>query len=127
MRLLKALTPTICGGGAFGFLGGQKEKGSGQGFAGGVLEWDSKSGWSGHGLFELSSHGVGGGVITNPLDGLVFLPLAEGSFRGIPVEAGALASTSGAVGGYGEAGKGKVGGGVGGYVNISSALACSGG
>jgi RHS repeat-associated protein len=127
MRLVKGLTPTVCGGGAFLFAGLQKQKGNGQGFAGGLLEWDSKSGWSGHGLFELGSHGAGGGVITNPLDGLVFLPLGEGSVYGVPVEAGALATTSGAVGGYGEVGKGNVGGGVGVYASISSVLGCGGG
>ena len=124
MRLLQGLTPTVCGGGGFAFLGAQAKKGSAQGFAGGILEWDSKSGWSGHGLFEFGSHGAGGGVITNPLEGLVFLPVGEFSVRGVPVEVGALATTSGAVGAYGEVGRGPVGVGAGGYVNIGSALSC---
>ena len=65
------------------------------------------------------------GVITNPLQGLFFLPVGEFPVYGVPVEAGALA-TSGAVGAYGEVGKGKVGGGAGVYVNISTVLACGG-
>jgi hypothetical protein len=77
-------------------------------------------------LFEGGAHGAGGGAITNPLDGLVFFPLAEGSVYGVPVEVGALGTTSGAVGGFAEVGKGNVGGGVGGYANISTVLACGG-
>jgi RHS repeat-associated protein len=123
-RLAKGLTPTACSGGGFGFVGGQKQSGSAQGFAGGLFEWDSKSGWSGRGLFEFGSHGAGGGMITSPLDGLVFLPVVEFPAYGVPVEAGALATTSGSVGGYAEIGKGKVAGGVGGYVNIGTVLSC---
>ena len=63
-------------------------------------------------------------MITNPLEGLVFLPVGEFSVRGVPVEVGALATTSGAVGAYGEVGRGPVGVGAGGYVNIGSALSC---
>jgi hypothetical protein len=123
-RLAQALTPTVCGGGGFLFLGLQKEKGHVEGFGGGLVEWDSKSGWSLHGLFEGSSHGAGGGVITNPLEGMFFVPLAKGSLYGVPVEGGALATTTPSVGAYGEAGKGNISGGVGGYANISSVLTC---
>jgi RHS repeat-associated protein len=124
MRLLKGLTPTVCGGGGFLFLGAQGQKYGGQGFAGGLLEWDSQSGWSGHGLFELGSHGAGGGVVTNPLGGLVFLPVAEGAIYGVPVEGGVLATDSGSIGAFAEAGKGNIAGGVGGYVTIGSGLGC---
>jgi hypothetical protein len=105
-RLAQALTPTVCGGGGFLFLGLQKEKGHVEGFG--------------------SSHGAGGGVITNPLEGMFFVPLAKGSLYGVPVEGGALATTTPSVGAYGEAGKGNISGGVGGYANISSVLTCDG-
>jgi hypothetical protein len=46
------ITPTVCGGGGFLFLGAQGQKGGTQGFAGGLLEYDTRAGWSLSGLFE---------------------------------------------------------------------------
>ena len=121
---LKQITPTVCGGGGFLFLGLQGNKGGKQGFAGGLLEYDTRAGWSLSGLFEGSGKSGGGGIITKGPEVLGFVPLAEGAIYGVPVEGGALATTSGAVGAYGEAGHGAVGGGVGGYLNITTIAKC---
>lgn len=121
---LKQITPTVCGGGGFLFLGAQKKIGGGQGFGGALLEYDTRAGWSLSGLFEGGGSSVGGGVITKGPEGLAFVPLAEGAIYGVPAEGGALATTNGSVGAYGEVGHGPVGGGVGGYLNITTIANC---
>jgi hypothetical protein len=124
-RLIRGLTPTVCGGGAFSFTGTQGEKGGSQGFFGYILDWDSRLGWSLHGLVEGGTHGAGGGVITNPLEGLFFLPAGEVPIYGVPVEFGGLVATSGAIGGFGEVGGEALGSGLGVYLNVSTVGGCT--
>jgi RHS repeat-associated protein len=115
--------PAVCGGGFFGFLGAQTQgKKGGHGFAGGIVEWDSNTGWSGGGLVEAGKQHVGGvgGIVSRDPQGIAFIPVVEGGVA----EAGIVGTTS-AVGAYAEAGHGPVGGGVGGYVNVTTNAGCN--
>lgn len=116
-RLLKGLTPTVCGGGVFGYAGAAGSYKGAEGFAGYLGEYDTKTGWSNNGLFEGGTSKLTGGVAVNKQDfhfePLVFVPLFE--FAG-------LVFGRGGVGFY--AGTSRVGGGL--YANVTSMLSCEG-
>jgi RHS repeat-associated protein len=116
-------SPTICGGGVFGFLGAQGKKKGVTGFAGGVGEYDSNTGLSGGGLFEAGRSGkVGGGAIAGPsgTQGIIYAPVFEAGVA----EAGLVGFTSG-VGVYGEVGRGPVAAGAGAYLNVTTNAGCA--
>jgi len=115
MRLLKGLTPTVCGGGVFGYAGAAGSYKGAEGFAGYLGEYDTKTGWSNNALFEGGTSQLSGGVAVNKqhFEPLVFVPLFE--YAGLvfgPGGAGFYAGTS------------RVGGGL--YANVTSMLSCEG-
>jgi hypothetical protein len=122
----RSLTPTICGGGVFGFYGKGVTALGVKGFTGVVGEWDSHSGISGGSLSEAGAFGVGGGRIVGS-GGVSSLGFVE--FGEIPGwgSAGALGFTGAGgvgLGGYAEAEfLGREAGG-GGYFNITSVTQC---
>jgi RHS repeat-associated protein len=118
-RLVKGLTPTVCGGGVFGYVGAARSYKGAEGFAGYLGEYDTKTGWSNNGLFEGGSDLVSGGVAVNKggFEPLVFLPVAE--LGGVVLGSGKSAF---GVGFY--FGTPRYGGGA--YVNVTSMLSCEG-
>jgi hypothetical protein len=108
----RRLTPKVCGGGAFGFAGGQvKIPGTNvHGEVLGVVNYDSKSGISAGGIGEVKLFGpfhVGGEVAYNfrsntvSGEGLGFLGHETASVKLGAFGGGLLASSHGDVGGYG--------------------------
>jgi hypothetical protein len=115
MRLLKGLTPTVCGGGVFGYAGAAGSYKSAEGFAGYLGEYDTKTGCSNNALFEGGMSQLTGGVAVNKqhFEPLVFVPILK--YAG-------LVFGPGGVGFY--AGTARVGGGL--YANVTSMLSCEG-
>jgi hypothetical protein len=114
MRLVKALTPTVCSGGVFVYAGRTKEYKGVEGFVGYLGEYDTKSGWSNNALFEGGGAKASGGVAVDKnlsFNPFLFVPLAKyGGLVLAPTGGGFYAGTP-AVG-------------VGAYLTVSSMQSC---
>jgi hypothetical protein len=119
---VETMTPTVCGGGGFGYAGKGATAFGVKGFSGGIVEWDSSNGWTGGTLKEAGAGGLGGGFMhtNNGLLGLGYVELVE--IPGV-ADAGAVGG-KGWAGGYAEGGLfgAEVGGGA--YANVTSVAAC---
>ena len=62
---MKGLTPTVCGGGVFGYAGTAGSYKSAEGFVGCLGEYDTRTGWSNTALFEGGTSQLSGGVAVN--------------------------------------------------------------
>jgi RHS repeat-associated protein len=129
--------PTVCGGGAYLYLGKELGVGPAHGFAGAIAELDTRAGFAKGALFELGGGegyvgGVGyaGTVSVNgqpASSGLVYgglgasTPLASASAGLVGFGSGGQASGTGV---YGEGFLFRRGGGVGAYLNITNVSRC---
>lgn len=128
MQAIANALPTVCGGGAFFYAGYEGNLGPVHGFAGSINEYDTRTGHTGGFLVEGGAgEGIegGGGVIYTPgggTSGLAYggfgleTPVASASAGVVGFSSGAGVYVGGSIGPYG--------GGVGGYLNITSAAGC---
>jgi hypothetical protein len=123
-RAVETLVPTVCGGGAFAYVGQGGTAFGVKGFSGVIGEIDSQSGGSLGTLKEAGVGGVGGGFIhsSSGLSGLGYLELGE-----LPGLADfGFVGGNGWAGGYAEGNVNGVEVGGGGYAKVTSVAACGG-